>query len=244
MSFFSVIIPVYNEEEIIVQNINKLVDFLDGLDEPHGPHGPYEIIICSNGSTDATDIKGRKLEKNFPKKVRYFSIPERGVGLAFKEGVKNSAYDKLISIDVDLTSDLRFIPEALEMLDEYQIVIGSKKVGEQQRSFFRVLLSGGFIFLVRVLLKMRFLDYSIGTKAYKKDVIERWVEDIDHGSSYVIEIVYHAKESGCKIVEIPVFCKDTRKSKFNLKSEIFYRFKNLLRLFYRVRVKRIFDKGR
>ncbi len=232
---FSVIIPVYNEEEIITQNIKKLIDFLDGLD---GLDKQYEIIICSNGSTDSTDEKGKRLEKEFPKKVKFLSIPKRGVGLAFKEGIKNAAYNNIISIDVDLTTDIRFIPEALEMLEEYHIVIGSKKVGKQHRSFFRVLLSGGFIFLVRILLGMGFQDYSIGSKAYKKDVIERWIRDIDHGSSYVIEIVYRAKESGYRIVEIPVFCEDTRKSKFNLKSEIFYRFKNLLKLFYNVRVRR------
>lgn len=230
---FTIIIPVYNEEKILVQNTEKLLSFLDELGRP------YEIIICSNGSTDSTDEKGKWLERTF-KNVRFFSIPHRGVGRAFKKGVEEAAYDNLISIDMDLTTDLRFIPEALDLLDEYQIVIGSKKVGRQRRSFFRLLLSGGFIYLVKILLKMDYLDYSIGTKAYKKSTIKKFVRDIDYGSSYVIEVIFHAKGDGCKIVEIPVFCEDTRKSKFNLTNEVFYRFKNLLRLFYRVKVKRVF----
>ncbi len=229
---FTIIIPVYNEEEIIVQNTEKLLNFLDELNRS------YEIIICSNGSTDSTEKEGKRLERDF-ENVRFFSIPERGVGLAFKKGVEEAAYDNLISIDMDLTTDLRFIPEALDLLDEYHIVIGSKKVGRQQRSFFRLLLSGGFIYLVKILLKMDYLDYSIGTKAYKKSAIEKFVKDIDHGSSYVIEVIFRAKGDGCKIIEIPVFCEDTRRSKFNLTNEVFYRFKNLLRLFYRVKIKRI-----
>ncbi len=231
---FTAIIPVYNEEEIIVRNTEELMRFLDELE------GPYEIIICSNGSTDSTDEKGKRLERDF-ENVRFFSIPERGVGLAFRKGMEEAAYDRVISIDMDLTTDLRFIPEALELLEDHHIVIGSKKVGRQQRSPFRLLLSGGFIFLVKVLLWMSYLDYSIGTKAYRKSAIERFVADIDPGSSYVIEVIYHAKASGCKITEIPVFCEDTRKSKFNLANEVFYRFKNLLGLFYRARVRGFSD---
>jgi glycosyltransferase involved in cell wall biosynthesis len=224
----SLIVPVYNEEEIIIQNTKKLIDFLDGLKRP------YEIIICNNGSTDSTVEKGKSLQEDFPSKVRFFSIPEKGVGLAFKKAVVEANYNYLISIDIDLTTDIKFIQEALELFEEYDIIIGSKKVGEQQRSKFRLFVSGGFIFLVKHLLGLNYTDYSIGTKAYKKDVIEHWISEIDHGSSYVIELVYHAKKEGHKIIEIPVFCDDRRKSRFNLSYEIFYRFKNLLILWFSV----------
>jgi glycosyltransferase involved in cell wall biosynthesis len=225
----SLIIPVYNEEEIIVQNTKKLIEFLDELKKA------YEIIICSNGSTDSTVEKGKGLAEDFPGKVRFFSIPEKGVGLAFKKAVEEANYNYLISIDIDLTTDIRFIQEALELFEEYDIIIGSKKVGEQQRSQFRLLVSGGFVFLVKHLLGLNYTDYSIGTKAYKKEVIEKWVGGIDHGSSYVIELIYFAKKDGYEIKEIPVFCDDRRKSRFNLAHEIFYRFKNLLKLWIKWR---------
>jgi len=229
---FSILIPVYNEEAIIEANTTRLAAYLNGLEKP------YEILICSNGSTDDTDRLGRGLERDFPGKVRFFSIPKRGVGLAFKKAVQEAAYDNLISIDVDLTTDIKFIAESLNLLDKYDIVIGSKKLGEQQRSIVRLFISTGFIVLVKLLLGMGFSDYSIGTKAYKKTVIKDWVEKIDHGSSYVIELVYKAKKSGHPIIEIPVFCDDRRKSRFNIYNEIFYRFRNLLRLWFTVRLKR------
>lgn len=228
----TVIVPVYNEEEILVENTLNLIKYLDTLE------GPYEIVICSNGSTDDTDRLGKKLESDFSGKVRFFSIPNRGVGRAFKKAVFEANYDNLISIDVDLTTDIKFIAESVKLLDKYDIVIGSKKLGDQKRSIPRLFISSGFILLVKLFLGMGFSDYSIGTKAYKKKVIIDWVEKIDHGSSYVIELVYRAKKSGHPIIEIPVFCDDRRKSRFNIYSEIFYRFKNLLRLWFTVRVKR------
>lgn len=220
----SIIIPVYNEEEIILANTRQLIEFLDHLDID------YEIIICSNGSTDSTNEKGAALEAEFPGKVRFYSIPERGVGLAFEKAVEESRFNHLISIDMDLTTDLSFIPETLKLLNENDIVIGSKKVGDQNRSLPRLFISSAFILLVKKLLDLEYSDYSIGSKAYKKDVISRWSHKIDHGSSYVIELIYHAVKEGYTVNEIPVFCDDTRKSKFNLSKEIVYRFKNLLKL--------------
>ena len=227
----SVIIPVYNEEKIIEENTKRLIQYLNSLKKPN------EILIFSNGSSDSTDALGKKIEDEFPDRVRFFSIPDRGVGLAFKKALAEATYENIVSIDMDLSTDLGFIEEALKLLGEYDIVIGSKQVGEQQRAFFRVLISSGFILLVRLLLGLKYSDYSIGSKAYKKSVIEKWVENIDYGTSYVIELVYYAKREGRKITEIPVFCDDKRKSRFNLGHEIIYRFRNLLRLWFTARIK-------
>jgi len=228
---FSVLIPVYNEEAIIEANTNRLMEYLDKLDQP------YEILICNNGSTDKTAIIGCRLESENPERVRFFSLAEKGVGRAFKKMVSESNSNLLISIDADLTSELSFIDEALKRLEGSDIAIGSKHVGSQKRSVGRKLLSGGFILLVKLLLGMGYTDYSIGTKAYKKSVIEKWTENIDYGSSYVIELIYYAKAAGRSIAEVPVFCDDRRRSRFNLAEEVFYRFRNLLRLWYRARLR-------
>ena len=41
---------------------------------------------------------------------------------------------------------------------------------------------------------------------------------------------------GKKIAELPVYCKDNRKSRFNLVHEIVYRFKNLINLWIKVNI--------
>ncbi|MFH1055403.1 MAG: glycosyltransferase [Candidatus Altiarchaeota archaeon] len=227
MASYSILIPVYNEADILEVKVRELMDFLD-MTCPG-----YMIIVCSNGSTDGTDKIGNGIKHpNF----RFLSISERGVGLAFKEMVRVAETEKLVSIDVDLTSDLKFIPECVKLLDEYNLVIGSKRKGTQERKWYRTLISGVFIALVRALLSLRFEDYSIGTKGWRRSDILKYVDGIDYGSSYVIELIYYVvKKDGKKAVEIPVFCSDSRGSKFNLVHEIFYRLKNLLTLWLRVR---------
>ena len=230
MKSVSIIIPVYNEEEIIEENTGKLVKFLDGV------RTDYEVIIYSNGSTDSTVRKGQELERKFPKKVRFFHTEERGVGIAFKNAVLKASFDNIISVDMDLSIDMNFIPRCLELLETNSIVIGSKKIGTQKRSFFRLLASDIFIFLVRLLLGLNFHDYSIAAKVYRKnDIIDR-ISEIDYGSSYVIEIMYFSRLNKLKMTEIPVFCEDTRASKFNIYHESIYRLKNLLRLWVRGKI--------
>jgi glycosyltransferase involved in cell wall biosynthesis len=229
MSHYSVLVPVYNESEIIVEKISELMNYLDG------ENPDYEIIVCDNGSTDDTREATAKIGDN---RFRFFSIPERGVGRAFKEMVAQARNDKIISIDVDLSSDLSFIPECVKLLDEYDAVVGSKKKGEQERRWYRTFISDGYIRLVKMLLEIDYSDYSIGTKGWRKSRIEGYVNGIDYGSSYVVELIYRLVEDGGRIVEVPVSCHDTRGSKFNLVHEIFYRLKNLIVFTFRYRLRR------
>ncbi len=218
------LIPVYNEEAILEEKLKQLADYLDVFNPD------YEVIVCSNGSNDRTDEVGESL--GMPK-VRFAAIPDRGVGRAFKKMVQEAGSEKIISMDVDLSSDLEFIPECVRMLDEYDVVVGSKRKGEQERQWHRTFISGVFIWMVKVLLGLTYGDYSIGTKGWRRSSIIGYVDGIDHGSSYVVELIYYVERSGGKVIEVPVYCSDTRGSRFNLVHEVFYRLKNLLSFWLR-----------
>jgi len=225
MTGFSIIIPVYNEEELIEKNLYALRNFLNA-----NKHKDYEIIIANNGSTDKTVEIVEKLSKKEPK-IKLLSVEERGVGLAFRKAVLSSNYENIISVDMDLSTELDFINKAIELFKDYDVIIGSKKE-LQKRHFLRRFLSAVFIILVKLLLRLPYSDYSMAAKAYKKDAILSCINRIDSGSSYVIEIINFAHKNNKKLIEIPVACTDKRKSKFNILAESFYRGKNLLKLLF------------
>jgi rSAM/selenodomain-associated transferase 2 len=94
---FSVIIPVYNEENIILRQIQEIRSVLDA-----------EIIVVDGGSTDAT--------RQIVKKEDVMLIPSRkGRGSQFAEGVKNATNDSLIF----LHADTRLPPDASAKLSEF-----------------------------------------------------------------------------------------------------------------------------
>lgn len=230
MEGVSVIIPVYNEGRIIGASVRRLLSYMDSI----RPKQPYEIIVVDNGSTDNTASIAEGLTKDFPKKVKLVSLPERGVGNAFKAAAKAARYDKLVSIDADLTIDFRsFIPKCLKLLRTHSIVVGSKHAGKQSRPMLRMVLSTGFILMTRGLLGVRLTDHSIGAKGYRRKDILPFMGDVDAGSFYVTALVYRVSKSGKRFTEIPVMCRDTRRSKFSLWREVLYRFHSLLMFWLR-----------
>ena len=225
----TIVIPVLNEEEILVTNTYELLGFLKDLGRP------YEIILVSNGSTDRTNLLGRQLAENIPE-VSFFELTEKGVGRAFVLAVRQARFDRIVSVDMDLSIDLSLITRALELLDDFDIVVGSKKMGSQNRTLWRKVGSTAYILAARLMLGLSFEDYSIAAKAYQRTVILKYLDRIDHGTSYVIDIIFHTLKDGGKAVEIPVHCEDFRPSKFNLVREALYRFRNLFRLWWTYRV--------
>lgn len=224
----SIIIPVYNEAAILGVNVRRLLSYMGRT------RRPFELIISDNGSTDRTVKIARRLAAEHPKRVRLVTLAKRGVGYAFKTAAKAARYEKLISIDADLTVDYRsFIPECARLLETNSIVVGSKTVGSQRRPFTRKLLSAGFIALTRLMLGIRLTDHSIGAKGYRRKDILPFLSGIDSGSFYVTMLVYRISKAGKRYVEIPVVCDDRRKSKFSISRETAYRFKSLVSFWLR-----------
>jgi len=219
----TVFVPVFNEETLLPSNTRRLHQYLESLEIP------YEIIIGSNGSTDRTVQIAEEFCHRHPE-IRMFHLAEKGVGRAFKEGVKIANYDRIITVDMDLSINLDFISEACGSLDHYDMVIGSKITGSQQRSWIRRLASISFIRLAKVLLRINFHDYSIAAKGYRKALVERYLPYMDDKTFYVVEIVRWAYQDGKRLREIPVECTDMRESRFNLIHEGVYKFGKLFRL--------------
>ncbi len=226
----SILIPAYNEEAILATNIDRLRDYLKDHDIL-----AYEIILASNGSTDRT-VEIAKACAVGRDDLQVIPLDRRGVGRAFKEGVRRARHNLLVCLDLDLTVDLGFIESAKALLATTDIVIGSKQTGRQQRSWIRRLASATFIACARYLLGLRFTDYSIGAKAYRKKVVQPYLDSLADGSAYVVQLIAWAKRDGAVITEIPIWCEDYRKSKFNLPREGVYRFGSLFLLWLQERV--------
>jgi len=220
---FSVFIPVYNEELIIETNTKKLIRYLDGLGTP------YEIVLGSNGSTDRTCELGEKLQDNF-EQVKFFHIEEKGPGSALKKGIPLFSHENIVSVDMDLSVDLDFIRKSSRLLADFDLVVGSKRMGSQKRSLLRKIASASFIFCAMILLGLSFDDYSLAAKAYKLKVLEKCLNRMEGGTFYVIEVLNFAVKHTFSTVQIPAPCDDHRKSKFNLLHEGFYRFGKLFKL--------------
>jgi glycosyltransferase involved in cell wall biosynthesis len=221
----SILLPLYNEQETLIPSLRKLLLFLrdEGFDA--------EIILGSNGSTDATPEICRIIASVLPGRISFFHINSRGaVGLVFKMAAELVSSPIMISMDIDLPVDLEFITRALELLKSCDLVVGSKKCGTQSRSPLRLLGSNLFILCARVLLRLPYDDYSIGAKAYRVASVRPLLHGISNDTNYVLDLLCRARRAGLRIEVWPIACADWRTSRFRLLREALVRFAHLFRL--------------
>lgn len=223
MNPFTINIPIYNEEEILEENTGKLIKYLDKLGTE------YEIVIVSNGSRDRSAKIGKDLESKY-KQVRFYDIYKVGVGRAFRKAIQEAKYEHIISLDVDLSTDLSFVSETNELLDTNVLVLGSKSKGTQERTLIRKIGSGGYIFLAKLLFGLKLDDFSIGAKGFRKEFVLRNLKFVDNYTNYVLNLAIRARKEKEKVAEVPIICTDFRSSRFCLWKEGLYRYAMLFKM--------------
>lgn len=223
MQPFTIIMPVYNEAEILKANVERLITYNLLLNTS------FEVIAVSNGSTDASAEIGRQLEKQFSR-FKFISLPDRGVGRAFKHGILEAKYENIIFLDADLSADLVFINKADQLLDDHALVLGTKIGGLQNRSLFRKV--GSFVFYLSVLglTGLKYTDYAPGAKAYRKSFLKKYFDYIDDFTSFVLNLTFVAAVKKEPVAEVAIACDDRRRSRFNLWREAASKYRGLFSL--------------
>lgn len=130
MSMISVIIPLFNEKEIIKESYKRLKLVMDSLKEK------YELIFINDGSTDGSDIALKELSNNDSNvKVLVFSR-NFGHQTAISAGIDFAQGDAIIIIDADLQDPPEVIPEMINKWEKgYEIVYGKRIVRKGETLF-------------------------------------------------------------------------------------------------------------
>ena len=226
----SLFVPAYDEADTLGATMPRLLQAAEEV------AANVQLVIVDNGSIDTTIAVARDLAATDPRIVP-LRIPERGVGAALRAALPHLRHDAVVAVDADLAMDLSFVADALGRLSGgADVVVGAKRTDVQDRPWLRVLVSDLFVFVMRRGLGVPFHDVSIGAKAYRKELLDRYERLIGRGSNYVIDVLVQAWRDGLRIEELSVACEDNRKSHFNLLHEGVYRFGHLFALVLRRRL--------
>lgn len=221
----SIVVPVHNEAALLEANTRVLVEYLDGaLDR-------YEVILVENGSLDDTSSRARGLAGTLSG-VRVLEVPEPSLGEALRLGVSEARYDKVVYFPIDLSVDLEFIPESVALLDEFDIVVGSKRMKPSLdlRPLHRRLLSRGYHGLVRRLFATGFTDTTC-VKAYRRSgVLPLFAEVPSSSQVFETELMLAAQRMGLSIREVPVVVRGDRPSRQPLGVKVRSKLRDLLSL--------------
>ena len=225
---FSVVIPVFNEEEIFLDSAKKIYNICKKVDKP------FEIIFSENGSSDNTV----NLIQNFiDDKESCFMIRNEiaNYGLALKNGFKNAKNDLIISFDIDYFSQ-KFLDQSLKLSDEFAAIVASKRMSESEdeRTLVRKLATSTFVLILKLLFQTSLSD-THGMKAIRRENIQKEINNvISTQDIFDTELLIRIEKSGFKIQEVPAKVNEMRPSVSVIFKRIPRTLKSLLKLRYQL----------
>jgi len=228
---YSIVVPVYNEADVISSSVEAIELYLDGLNLN------YEIILVDDGSGDDTaGVIRRRLSQDG--KIRFLQNPRNeGKGVAVKLGVFGCCGDYIMFMDADLSVPLGEISKILKCVKAgADIVIGvrdgNSKLTSVKRPVYRRMISFLYnAFCNQLFFKGKIIDIGCGFKLFKRDValdlfsnmyIKSWVFDV--------EIISRAMSDNYKIEQVAVNWVFKGRSKLNIFKDLIVATFGLLRL--------------
>lgn len=215
-------IPVLDEEKTIDAQIRNVIETVSSQTFRANR---YQIVVADNGSTDSTQELATNLEKEFPEQVSYLRLNERGVGRALKASWNRSTADIVGYFDLDLATDLKHLPEAIDIIINHQADVvtgtrlaeGSRVVG---RSLKRAITSRVFNGIVRTMFNNGFTDGMCGFKFLRREHVSQICESGAQSDGWIFatELLITAEHLGLNVVDIPVNWKDDPDTKVNITS--------------------------
>ena len=203
---FSVVVPVFNEEEIILHSAAQIYDLCrrKNLD--------FELIFVENGSLDQTLplIKQFILEKI---ECKILEIDLANYGNALKEGFLSATNEIVISFDIDYFSE-DFLNEALELNQKFAAITASKRLVKSHdgRRLIRRLATFTFVKILKILFKTKLSD-THGMKAVRRNSITSQIENVVSTQDlFDTELLIRIEKSGEEILEIPAVVNEIRPS--------------------------------
>lgn len=194
---FSIVIPVYNEEQNLPLLFEAIHQSLDGFQTD----GSWEMIYVDDGSKDNSMTVLMDLFKKDPQHVRVVQLRRNfGQTAAIAAGIDHAQGDVIVMLDADMQNDPVDIPMMLGKIKEgYDVVSGWRK--DRQDTFLnRTLPSRMANRLISAVTGVHLHDYGCTLKAYRREVITGFRL---YGEMHRFIPVY-ANRFGAKIIEVPV----------------------------------------
>ncbi len=144
-AIYSLIIPIYNEEENIPELYRRVSEVMNQLD------GVAEMILVNDGSRDRSLEMIRNLHEQ-DSRVCYLSFARNfGHQLAVTAGMNFARGEAIVILDADLQDPPELILDMAKLWrDNYQVIY-AKRLERRQENWFKRLMAYGFYRILRQL---------------------------------------------------------------------------------------------
>jgi glycosyltransferase involved in cell wall biosynthesis len=166
----SVVIPAFREEKSIAGVLGRLqeIEIID------------EIIVVDDGSDDKTAEAARAANPQ----VRVLQHPYNiGNGAAIKTGIRAATGDIIVLMDADGQHPPRVIPEMLEYIERYDMIVGARAV-ETQATWGRRIANEVFNTYASYIVGKPVPDLTSGFRVLRASIAKNFTYLLPNGFSY------------------------------------------------------------
>ena len=202
-----VIVPTYNERDNVPRLVPQILD-----QDPR-----LEVLIIDDASPDGTGEVADRLASESARVHALHREGKLGLGTAYLAGFRwglEREYDVLFEMDADFSHDPSHLPQFLEAIREFDVVLGSRylhgRVTVINWPITRLILSYGANIYARIVTGLPVTDATGGFKCFRRNVLESIELDRvgSEGYSFQIEMSLRAWRGGFSLGEIPIVFTD------------------------------------
>jgi dolichol-phosphate mannosyltransferase len=202
-----VIIPTYNERE----NIPRILPQILAQDRR------LELLVVDDASPDGTGALADEMAAADSRIHVMHRAGKLGLGTAYLDGFRwgiDRGYDVLLEMDADFSHDPSHLPQFLEAIERFDLVLGSRylegRVTVANWPISRLLLSYFANVYARWVTGLPVADSTGGFKCFRREVLQAIdLESVEsNGYAFQIEMSFRAWRKGFRIGEIPIVFVD------------------------------------
>ena len=223
---FSIVIPIYNEEEILLESVNAITSICERT------LLPYELLLIENGSTDKTITIAQSLSKK-NNTIKVLSLHDANYGSALKHGFNLASNELIVAFDIDYYSET-FLKTALQLDKDFAAITASKRLqtSKDARRLIRRIATNAFVYILKILFRTSLSD-THGMKAIRKTEIEKYIEQVVSTQDiFDTELLIRIERNGGIVKEVPAKINEIRPSVSLIYERIPRTLKSLIKLRY------------
>lgn len=211
-----VIIPTYNEAEVIEETILCLASINTDLVGFN-----LNVLIFDSASTDETVSIVQRLQTTYPWLYLQTEPKKSGLGSAYWQAMQYATQvlsaDIVVEFDADLSHQPKYIPPMLECIKTHDVVLGSRYVRDGQIpkdwGWHRKVISVLGNYIARAMLTPRYKDFTSGFRFTRRAFLESVLQEkfLSNHYAYKLHLLWQLHKQRAKIHEFPIVFVDRAK---------------------------------
>ncbi len=170
----SIVIPVYNEEQVLERLFERLVPVMEQMERD------YEIVLVDDGSSD------RSLEillRHAGDRIRVVELTRNyGQHAAVFAGFESSSGGIVVTLDADLQNPPEEIPRLVRVMEEGNFEVVGTVRRSRKDSLFRKIPSRIVNAMTKRITGVHLNDWGCMLRAYRRHVVDYMVDTREHST--------------------------------------------------------------